>query len=126
MKIQLLTIQEYQKKTKIQETTIRKQIQKGKLETIKYNDKIHIIIEDFQDEKQNNKIKLLNKTILSLKNEIKSNQRTEQNLNEYKERIEKLENRIMYLEERLDKQIEQKENLYEKFISSVLQIEKPS
>ena len=110
MNLELITIKDYIKKTKLSDSGIRKQIKENKLTSLIYKDLIYIVIESNEKDKLKQDVKLLrqkNKTLQQEKH-FYINQ---------DEKIIKLEDKLESLEDKLERQRDTKEELYEKMIS---------
>ena len=123
MILKLLTVKEYCKIKKITDAAARKQIKNNSVNHCSYGDQVYIVIEDGTEEKQKNKIKLLNSNIKALRNEIKQYTNQNETIEEQKRTIEKLEIKIDKLEEKLEAQYTKKEELYEKVIGHMALLE---
>jgi len=111
----LYSVKDYCKKHKITDAAVRKSIKNGKLLSVVVDELTYIIVESNELETCKNKAKLLLSKNRELKNKLLLYTKQD-------EKIEKLEARIEFLEAKLDKQIEQKENLYEKVIGQYNQL----
>jgi len=123
MILKLLTVKEFCKINSITDAGVRKKIKNNTLNSCIYEDQTYIIVEDFSEEKQKQKIKLLNANIKALKNEIKQYTKQDDTIEELKKSIEKLESKNDKLEEKLEAQYTKKEELYEKVIGHMALIE---
>ena len=112
MTLVLYSVKNYCRKNKITDAGVRKSIKSGKLQSVVIDDLTYIVVENNELELCKHKLKLTSSKVRELKNKLLLY--TKQN-----EKIEKQEQRITYLENKLDKQVEKKEELYEKVISEL-------
>ena len=118
--LKLTSIRDYSKKNKITDAAVRKN---KNLHLVKFHDLTYVIENDESYEKLQNKSKIQTANIKALKNEIGQYTKQEELILEQKQRIAKLEERIQMLEDKLDSQVAKKEELYEKVIGQMLQLE---
>ena len=106
---ELITVKEYCKKYNITDGGVRKKITNHKLTSLIYEDITYIVIESNEKEKLKSNIKLKNSKIREMEHKIHFYENQ-------KETIIKLENKVLNPEEKLEEQIDKKEELYEKVI----------
>ena len=105
----LITIKEYCKVNNITDAGARKQISSGKVISVSVEEQSYIIVES-------NEIETLKASLKSAREKIKTLQAQALLYLNQSDTIEKLENKIELLENKLDGQQKSKEELYEKVI----------
>ena len=106
----LISIKDYIKKNNITDSAVRKQIKRGKIESVIMNDKLYLIQETNEITKLKDRVKLLNQKIKALQNK-------EIIIEEYKRQIQELK-------EDLKTERNKKDKLYESFIGETLKLTK--
>lgn len=116
----LMTIKDYCKKFNITDAAVRKS---NKIDTIIFQDLTYVVLQDNTIETLKNKIKLQVANTKALKNELMTYTKQDELIQEQKDTIKKLNDKIDALETKLFNQIETKETLYEKVIGHMIRLE---
>jgi hypothetical protein len=115
-----MTIKDYCKKFNITDAAVRKS---NKIDTIIFQDLTYVVLQDNTIETLKNKIKLQVANTKALKNELMTYTKQDELIQEQKDTIKKLNDKIDALETKLFNQIETKETLYEKVIGHMIRLE---